>query len=71
MQKYALTNVVVTSRYKEAEPLVSKDTNEIANALSRVYRRSVLRWPKTLQVDPGREFIGGVNKWLFKHDVKI
>ena len=71
MHKYALTIVVVTCRYKEAEPLVSKDTNEIANALSRVYRRSVLRWPKTLQVDPGREFIGGVNKRLFKHDVKI
>ena len=45
--KYALTIIDVASLYREAEPLVRKDSNEIANALSRIYRRSPLRWPKT------------------------
>ena len=30
-----------------------------------------LRRPKLLQVDPGREYIGAVNRLLAKHDVKI
>ena len=30
--KYALTVVDIASRYKEAEPLTSKDSNEVARA---------------------------------------
>ena len=33
--KYALTVVDVASRYKEAEPLTSKDSGEVAKALDR------------------------------------
>ena len=65
-----MTIVNVASRYKEAEPLVSKDSNGIANALPRIYR-SPLRWHKTLQVDPGREFMGRVKELFSKHEVKI
>ena len=68
--KYALTIVDVASRYKEAEPLASKDAKDVAEALSRIYRRSPLKWPKLLQVDPGREFMGAVNQLLAKHDVE-
>ncbi|MEW8688975.1 MAG: hypothetical protein AB2556_24415 [Candidatus Thiodiazotropha sp.] len=34
--KYALT---VASRYKEAEPLATKEAKEVAEALSHIYRR--------------------------------
>ena len=61
--KYALTVVDVASRYKEAEPLASKESAEVAKAFSTIYKR-VLRWPKLLQVDPGREFMGEVNKLM-------
>ena len=71
LYKYALTVVDVASRYKEAEPLATKEANEVADALERIYSRSPLEWPKLLLVDPGREFMGVVNTLLKKHDTKI
>ena len=68
--KYALTVVDVASRYKEAEPLATKESTEVAKAFSNIYKR-VLKWPKLLQVDPGREFMGEVNKVMRAHNVKI
>ena len=38
--KYALTVVDVASRYKEAEPLTSKDSAEVAKAFQPIYRHS-------------------------------
>ena len=58
--KYALTVVDVASRFKAAEPLATKEAKEVADALSRIYKRGPLKWPKLLQVDPGREFMGAV-----------
>ena len=69
--KYALTVVDAASRYKEAEPLATKEAKEVAAALEKIYRRSSLRWPKLLQVDPGREFMGTVNQVLAKHGVRV
>ena len=69
--RYALTVVDVASSYKEAEPLTSKTAAEVADALSRIYRREPLKWPKLLQVDPGREFMGAVSQVLAKHKVSV
>ena len=55
VDKYALTVVDVASRYKEAEPLTSKDSGEVAKAFVAIYKRSPLTWPEILQVDPGSE----------------
>ena len=63
--------VYVASRYKEDEPLTSKTAAEVADGLARIYKRSPLRWPKLLQVDPGREFIGAVSQLLAKHGVEV
>ena len=68
---YALTVVDVASRYKEAEPLTSKTAAEVADGLARIYKRSPLRWPKLLQVDPGREFMGAVSQLLANHRVEV
>ena len=70
LYKYALTVVDVASRYKEAEPLSSKSSEEVAKAFEKIYSR-VLKWPKLLQVDPGREFMGKVNEVMKKHNVSI
>ena len=64
--KYALTVVDVASRYKEAEPLTTKEAKEVAAALEQIYSRGPLKWPKLLWVDPGREFMGAVNQLLWK-----
>ena len=69
--KYALTVVDVASRYKEAEPLTTKEAKEVAAALERIYSRGPLKWPKLVQVDPGREFMGAVNQLLSKHNVEV
>jgi hypothetical protein len=69
--KYALTVVDVASRYKEAEPLRSKSSTEVAQAFSTIYSRSPLTWPQLLQVDPGREFMGAVATLFKKHNTKI
>ena len=69
--KYALTVVDVASRFKEAEPLTSKTAAEVADALSRIYKRGPLKWPKLLQVDPGREFMGAAGQLLAKHGVSV
>ena len=63
--------VDVASRFKEAEPLATKEAREVAAALERIYSRSLLSWPKLLQVDPGREFMGAVNQLLSKHNVEV
>ena len=68
--KYALTVVDAASKYKEAEPLSTKNSDEVAKAFEKIYSR-VLRWPKLLQVDPGREFMGKVNEIMEKHKVSI
>jgi IS30 family transposase len=69
--KYALTVVDVASRYKEAEPLTSKSSTEVASAFTRIYKRGPLTWPKLLQVDSGREFMGEVSTLMAKHQVQV
>ena len=66
--KYALTVADVASRYKEAEPLTDKSATEVAAALGRIYKRGPLTWPRLLQVDPGREFMGAVSQLMPKHN---
>ena len=69
--KYAPTVVDIASRYKEAEPLTSKDSAEVAKAFQSIYRRSPLTWPQMLQVDPGREFMGSATKEMESHKTYI
>ena len=69
--KYALTVVYITSHYKEAEPLTSKDSAEVAKAFHSIYKRSLLTWPQLLQVDPGRKFMGSVTKEMENHKTAI
>ena len=68
--KYALTVVDIESRYKEAEPLTSKDSSEVAKAFENIYKRK-LNYPKLLQVDPGREFMGSVTQLMAEHNLSI
>ena len=69
--KYALTVVDVASRFKEAQPLTSKVSTEVAKAFKTIYIRGPLKWPQILQVDPGREFMGAVTKEMENHKTSI
>ena len=66
-----MTVVDVASRFKETEPLTSKDSAEVAKSFEKIYRRGPLKWPQLLQVDPGREFMGAVTKEIKKNNTAI
>ena len=68
--RYALVVIDVASRYKDAEALTSKESQEVAKAFERIYSRK-LKWSKTLIIDPGKEFMGYVTKLMERHNVKI
>ena len=62
--------VDIGSRFKEAERLISEDSKEVAKAFKKIYKRK-LKYPKLMQVDPGREFMGAVTQLMEKHKVNI
>ena len=68
--KYALVVVDVASRYKDAEPLTSKESSEVAKSFEKIYSRK-LKWPVRIIIDPGKEFMGRVTSLMNKHNVII
>ena len=68
--RYALKSVDVGTRYKEAEPLTSKDSKDVAKAFEKIYS-GYLKYQTFLQVDPGREFMGAVTQLMEKHKANI
>ena len=68
--RYAVVVIDIATKYKDAKPLTSKETNEVAKALSKIYSRK-LTWPSTLMVDPGKEFMGRVIALMKNHNVTI
>ena len=68
--KYALVVVDVASRYKDAEPLTSKESSEVAKSFEKIYSRK-LKWPARIIIDPGKEFMGHVTSLMKRHNVVI
>ena len=68
--KYALVVVDVASRYKDAEPLTSKESSEVAKSFEKIYSRK-LKWPARIITDPGKEFMGHVTSLMKRHNVVI
>ena len=69
--KYDLTVVDVASRYQAAEPLTSKESDEVSKAFQRIYKKGPLKWPQLLQVGPGLEFMGSVTKVMENNKTTI
>ena len=68
--KYALVVIDVASRYKDAEPLTSKESSEVAKSFEKIYSRK-LKWPERIIIDPGKEFMGRVTSLMKRHNVII
>ena len=66
--KYALVVVDVASRYKDAEPLTSKESSEVAKSFEKIYSRK-LKGPARIIIDPGKEFMGRVTSLMKRHNV--
>jgi hypothetical protein len=70
----AVFNVVdCASRFKASVPLRSKSACEVAKAFRRIYesRNNLLTWPKLLQYDNGREWMGETFHLMQEHNVII
>ena len=63
--KYALV-IDVASRYKDAEPLTSKESSEVAKSFEKIYFGK-LKWPARIIIDPGKEFMGHVTSLMKRH----
>ncbi|GBB89273.1 hypothetical protein RclHR1_15970007 [Rhizophagus clarus] len=74
-KKYkALLNIIdCASRYKASVPLISKNSLKVAKAFRKVYgdQNNPLTWPKLLQCDNGREWMGETSRLMQDHDITI
>ena len=69
-----MLNIVdCVSRYKASVPLRSKNSSEVAKAFRKIYgdRNNPLTWPKLLQCDNGREWMGETSRLMQEHNVII
>ncbi|CAJ0906526.1 17822_t:CDS:2 [Entrophospora sp. SA101] len=71
--KWVLTIVDITSRFKYAIPLTSKNSSEVAKAFKKIYNNpdNPLIWPWLLQCDGGCEFMGETSRLMQEHNVII
>jgi hypothetical protein len=56
--KYLLVIVDIATRKVDAEPLKSKESNEVKKATQKIYKRRILKSPLRFEVDAGKEFEG-------------
>ena len=69
--KYILSGIDIASRFKVARPLKTKKAKEVADMIADIYKVGPLKYPKTVMIDAGTEFMADVTKLFEKHKVKI
>ena len=73
--KYILSGIDITSRFKVVRSLRTKKASEVAEAIVDIYKvgakDDTIRWPETVMIDAGTEFLADVTKLFQKHNVKI
>lgn len=67
--KYALVVVDIGSKITDAEPLKEKSSNTVLKAFEAIYKRNLLKIPKSIEVDNGTEFQGAVKTWFENKNV--
>jgi hypothetical protein len=65
--KYVLVVVDIATRLTDAEPLKTKNANDVKNALIKIYKRRILKMPKRIEVDAGAEFKGVFKTYFDKY----
>ena len=65
--KYLLVVVDIATRKTDAQPLKSKDSDAVLKAIQKIYKRKILKLPKRIEVDAGKEFKGEFMKYFEKY----
>ena len=69
--KNILSRIDVTSRYKVARPLRTKQAKDVAEMIADIHKVGPLMYPKMFQCDNGSKFKADVTKLLEKNEVRI
>jgi hypothetical protein len=69
--RYALVVTDIANRLSDAEPLKTKNSDEVAEAFYKIYQRGILELPKAIKMDDGSEFKGEVKKWFKRNGVHV
>lgn len=69
--KYALVVTDIGTKKSDAEPLKTKNPEEVAKAFETIYDRDILDYPELVQTDSGTEFKGAVKKLFEKHKIAM
>lgn len=67
--KFLLVVADVHTRLIDAEPLKTKNSDEIAQAFEKIYKRPILDHPIEIITDSGSEFKGDCSKYFQKHNI--
>jgi hypothetical protein len=67
--KFLLVVVDIHTRLIDAEPLKTKNSDEIAQAFEKIYKRPILDHPIEIITDSGSEFKGDCLKYFKKHKI--
>jgi hypothetical protein len=60
--KYLLVVVDIATRKADAEPMKTRDSNTTVKALTKIFKRGIVKQPITIEVDDGTEFKGEFSK---------
>ena len=69
--KYILAGIYVTSRYKVARPLGTKQAKDVAEMIADIYKVGPLTYHKIFQCNNGSEFKAEETKLLEKHKLRF
>ena len=65
--KYLLVVVDIATRLTDAEPLKSRSSLVVRNALKKIFQRQIVKQPKRIEVDAGSEFRDEFEKYWSKY----
>ena len=68
--KYCLVVVDDGSRKVDAEPLKTKLASDVVKAFKKIYKREILKQPKMIETDPGKEFKGDCRNYFDSMEIK-
>ena len=69
--KYALVVVDIGSRLIDAEPLTSRDSQAVVEAITKIYQRQILCKPKIITTDQGSEFKAKFKQYCDQNNIYL
>ena len=69
--RYLLVVVDAWSKLVDFEPLKTKDSSIVRDAIKKIYKRKFLSKPLQIQVDAGSEFKGDFRRWAIAEGVEL